>query len=105
VKPSHALRISLPGWVPETLDFPDLAGAMDRTGEYRLKATSCLSLAQRMTQGARRSRLLDYALYWFRLAELADKNHGLDLVYEWPPRPENRDSRAAKQPKPQGRGA
>jgi hypothetical protein len=89
----------------KTLDFPDLAGAMDRTDQYRVKAESCLSLAERTTDGARRSRLLDYALYWFRLAELADKNHGLDLVYEWPPRPEKRDPGPAKQSKRQDRGA
>jgi len=64
---------------------------MDRTDEYRQKATSSLLLAKRVTDEAMRVRLLNYALYWFRLAELADKNYRSDLTYEWPPRPEGRN--------------
>jgi hypothetical protein len=55
-----------------------------RTGEeYRAKAVEFLEAAQ-FAYLDRRARLIDMALSYLRLAELADKNSATDIVYETP---------------------
>jgi hypothetical protein len=52
--------------------------------EYRGKAIEFLEAAQ-LSRADRRARLIDMALSYLRLAELADKNSMTDIVYETPP--------------------
>jgi hypothetical protein len=59
-----------------------------RAEEYNLKALDCLSIASRSSNEDERLRMFDRACSWLRLAELAEKNSTVDLVYEWPPKPE-----------------
>jgi hypothetical protein len=56
--------------------------------QYRRYALECLALATRTAAPLPLSNvaLLDMARFWARLAELAEKNSQLDLVYETPPR-------------------
>jgi hypothetical protein len=52
--------------------------------EYRAKAIEFLEAA-RVTDPPRKARLIDMALSYLRLAELAYKNSATDIVYETPP--------------------
>jgi hypothetical protein len=54
---------------------------------YRRYALECLALANRTAAPLSNVALLDMARFWARLADLAEKNSRLDLVYETPPRP------------------
>jgi hypothetical protein len=54
--------------------------------QYRRYALECLALATRTAAPLSNVALLDMARFWARLAELAEKNSRLDLVYETPPR-------------------
>jgi hypothetical protein len=62
----------------------------NRAEEYRLKAQNCLFVAKAASGEGNRVRLVQLALYWFRLADQAAKNGRTDLVDEWPPRPADR---------------
>ncbi len=52
--------------------------------EYRLHAVLCLKLANEITDERGKSALIDMAQAWKRLAEQAEKNSALDIVYETP---------------------
>jgi hypothetical protein len=55
---------------------------------YRLYASHCLEIAQDTAIPERKGALLDMAQAWLMLAEQADKNSDVVLVYETPtPRP------------------
>jgi hypothetical protein len=54
---------------------------------YRKYALECLALANRTDAPLSNVALLDMARFWARLADQAEKNSRLDLVYETPPRP------------------
>jgi hypothetical protein len=54
--------------------------------EYRRHAALCLKLANEVTDQRGRSALIDMASAWIRLAEQAEKNSTLDIVYETPPK-------------------
>jgi hypothetical protein len=51
-----------------------------RTGEYRIRAHHALAQANRTSDAASRVRFLDWAMHWFRLAEMGEKNNQVDLV-------------------------
>ena len=51
-----------------------------RTGEYRIRAQDALAQANRASDEASRLRFLDWAMHWFRLAEMGEKNNPVDLV-------------------------
>jgi len=53
---------------------------MSRSTEYRLKAQQCFSIACAMDDLKMGQKLLDWGLYWFRLAEQAEKRHGRALL-------------------------
>jgi hypothetical protein len=53
---------------------------------YRQYASDCLRLAGETGASASKAALLEMARCWVRLAEQAEKNSHLDLVYE-PPGP------------------
>ena len=65
---------------------------------YRAYAHECLLLANRTDAPLSNLALLDMARFWVRLAELADKNRRLDLVYETPPRPSAKAPELAGEP-------
>jgi len=52
--------------------------------EYRRHAVLCLKLANETADERGKSALIDMAQAWMRLAEQAEKNSGLDIVYETP---------------------
>jgi hypothetical protein len=52
--------------------------------EYRRHAALCLKLANETTEARGKSALIDMAQAWIRLAEQAEKNSALDIVYETP---------------------
>jgi hypothetical protein len=56
-----------------------------RSGEYRLKAEDCLSIAGTVGSEQHKSQFLELALFWFHLAEQAEKNSTTDIFYETPP--------------------
>jgi hypothetical protein len=58
---------------------------VDKSEFYRANATECLVMALSMTDPTSRISLLKMAAKWSRLADLAAKNSGADLVYETPP--------------------
>jgi hypothetical protein len=58
---------------------------MDLSQQYRANAAECFAMARDMTDPQKRVVLLDMASCWLRLARQAEKNRGLDLVYETPP--------------------
>jgi len=63
---------------------------------YRRYALECLALANRTDAPLSNVALLDMARFWARLAEQAEKNSRLDLVYETPPRPTHALATAAE---------
>ena len=58
---------------------------MSKIEEYRHHAGKCLALAEESTDPVVRLGLIDMAHAWLRLAEQAEKNSQVDLVYETPP--------------------
>jgi hypothetical protein len=63
--------------------------------EYRRHAANCLAmLAELPADQAAQSHLLEMARAWYNLANQAERNSKLDLVYEVPPAPQ-------PQPQPQ----
>jgi hypothetical protein len=67
-----------------------------RSERYRRYALECLALANRTDAPLSNVALLDMARFWARLAEQAEKNSHLDLVYESPPRPTHALATAAE---------
>jgi hypothetical protein len=59
---------------------------MTKADEYRRQAAICFRAAQEVPD-ALRVQLLDMAASWQALAEHAERNSKLDLVYETPPVP------------------
>jgi hypothetical protein len=58
---------------------------MSKQAGYRYNAAKCLEMADKTSDVALRLGLIDMAHVWLRLAEQAEKNSHLDLVYETPP--------------------
>jgi hypothetical protein len=52
---------------------------------YRRYAADCVSLASESGSDATKATLLDMARCWAHLAQFAEKNSHLELVYESPP--------------------
>ena len=52
--------------------------------KYLATAAECIRLAGQISDPARKLMLLDLAATWVRLADQADKNTHLDLMYETP---------------------
>jgi hypothetical protein len=59
---------------------------MSSKEEYRRNAAKCLEMADGTSDGITRLVLIEMAHAWLRLAEQAEKNSRLDLVYETPPK-------------------
>ena len=57
--------------------------------EYLWRARHCLDIASAV-DASRRLILLEMAQAWTRLAEQAERNRKIDLVYETPPRSKGR---------------
>ena len=57
---------------------------------YRDYALDCIRVAQETDVPQIRVASLDMAVRWLRLADQADKNSELDLVYQSPPSPSRR---------------
>ena len=55
------------------------------TDRYRQNALECLRLADQMHEPIAKTALVNLAQYWVNLADQAEKNSRLDLVYETPP--------------------
>ena len=51
---------------------------------YKAHAAECLRLAEQVTDQVGKTKLIDMAAAWLRLAELAEKNSNTVLVYEPP---------------------
>jgi hypothetical protein len=61
--------------------------------EYRQNAAACLRIASLAADPELKAVQTDMAQAWTRLADLAEKNSHLDLIYEPPPvKIERRDS-------------
>ena len=58
---------------------------MSNSDEYRHNAAVCLRIAEVTMDTAARMVLLDMATAWHNLADQANRNERLDLVYETPP--------------------
>ena len=52
--------------------------------EYKAYAAECVRLAEQVKDQVGKSKLIDMAAAWLRLAELAEKNSQTVLVYEPP---------------------
>ena len=52
---------------------------------YQRHAAECLRLAEHAIDAVRRAELIEMAQGWLHLAEQAEKNSKLDVVYEPPP--------------------
>jgi len=52
---------------------------------YHRHAAQCLRLAERVNDASHRVELLEMAQAWLHLAEQAERNSKLDVVYEPPP--------------------
>ena len=59
---------------------------MESVDRYRAYASDCLRLGGTISDPTYKAVLLDMARAWVRLAEQAEKNSHLDLVYEPPAR-------------------
>jgi hypothetical protein len=53
--------------------------------DYQHHAAECLRLAEQVTDPFHKMALIEMAQAWLRLAEQAEKNSKLDVVYEPPP--------------------
>lgn len=60
---------------------------MTRSDEYRRNAANCLSVAEDIADPAARALMIAMARSWHLLADQAERNSKVDLVYETPPRP------------------
>jgi hypothetical protein len=58
---------------------------MNKSEEYRQNAANCLTVAERTADTATRAMLMAMARSWYALADQADRNSRLDVVYETPP--------------------
>ena len=54
---------------------------------YRTYAAKCLTLAQAHGDASQKLALIDMAQVWSDLAEMAEKNESLFVVYETPAKP------------------
>jgi hypothetical protein len=50
----------------------------DKAAEYRKSARECLDVAERMSLGADRQRMMSMAQRWLQLAEKAEAGEGAD---------------------------
>ena len=53
--------------------------------EHEQNAARCLALAEQLSDVALKQSMIGMAAAWLRLAEQAEKNLALDVVYEPPP--------------------
>ena len=60
----------------------------DDLEQYRRRAQYCLEVARTLTDRGRKLVALDMAQAWLKLAERAEKNRTVDIVYETPRRPD-----------------
>jgi hypothetical protein len=58
---------------------------MNRPEEYRKKAAEFRAQAEVSRNTALAKTMREYAAIYLRLAEMAERNNGSDLVYEPPP--------------------
>jgi hypothetical protein len=58
---------------------------MPNPDQYRQMAADCLRAAESMVDAEAKASMLDMARGWQALANQADRNSKLDLVYETPP--------------------
>lgn len=66
---------------------------------YRLHAASCVQLAQKAVDADSKMQLFNMARAWLALAEQAEKNSEMTLVYETPePRPQPAQQQQQPQP-------
>jgi hypothetical protein len=59
---------------------------MGKSEDYRRNAVSCLQLVDKTDDPAERAYLLEMARAWRNLADQAERNSAVDLVYETPVR-------------------
>lgn len=71
---------------------------MPDTGEYRVRAATCIQLAQLTDDPASKTALLDMARAWLNLSTRAENSIQTALVYETP---ESRQQVAQQQQQPQ----
>lgn len=71
---------------------------MADTGEYRVRAATCIQLAQQTDDPASKTALLDMARAWLNLSTRAEKGSQTALVYETP---ESHQQVAQQQQQPQ----
>jgi hypothetical protein len=57
---------------------------MDHSAEYRIQAMEFLELAQGISQPTFREELINMAMSYARLADLAEQNGRTDVVHETP---------------------
>jgi len=55
---------------------------MESVNRYRVYASDCVRLASTIDDPTSKAVLIDMARSWVKLAEQAEKNSHLDLVYE-----------------------
>lgn len=70
---------------------------MNKSEEYRQNAANCLTVAEQIADPATRAMLMAMARSWYALADQADRNSRLDVVYETPPPPPGRPQPVAQQ--------
>jgi hypothetical protein len=76
--------------------------ASETAAVYRLYASHCVEIAQDTASPDRRAALLTIAQAWLGLADQAEKNSDVVLVYETPtPRPMQSQQVAQQQQQPQ----
>jgi hypothetical protein len=62
---------------------------VDDAEKYRLRAFECVEAAANISDGAMRLTLLNIAQGWLRLAEQAEKNQAIDIIYTTTPHPKH----------------
>jgi hypothetical protein len=60
-------------------------GVLIAKDSYERRAAQCLRLAQHVADPSHRVELMEMAQAWLHLAQQAEKNSKLDVVYEPPP--------------------
>ena len=55
-----------------------------RSDDYRFNALNCLAIAEQITDPGTKALLIAMARSWYVLADQAERNSKLDLVYETP---------------------
>jgi hypothetical protein len=68
--------------------------------QYRKKAAMMAAMAKRAESAKRRAVFAGLELSYQRLAQLAEKNAKTDIVYQTPPRPEQRVAQQQQQRQP-----